>query len=318
MTYDLNKIAAIVDQAVAEGADQSTVKAGGGDYTPPAAGATRLRFIGYIEIGVQKSVYKGVEKKAKKAHFIFELSGPKHQPRVNEDGSKTPLRISFTESISQSEKANFPKLFKRLQDGDNLVKHVAQALGRAYRGTVVHDKWTPADSKEEKVTAKLRDETGYTITSTKYEDPETGEPRQVQVDPVISPIRCFLWDYADKEMWDSIFIDGKYDDVVDEKTGDVKRVGRSKNKLQELVMSAENWKGSPMQQILAANGEEPDLPKSERPARAEVPEGDDADDALNAASATPVGRTPNGTAPGKSAAADAASLGGNVDDDVPY
>jgi hypothetical protein len=48
----------------------------------------------------------------------------------------------------------------------------------------------------------------------------------------------FLWDYPSKEAWDSLFIEGTWDD------------GKSKNMLQELCMSATNFDGSPLQQML--------------------------------------------------------------------
>jgi hypothetical protein len=50
-------------------------------------------------------------------------------------------------------------------------------------------------------------------------------------------------------MWDSLYIDGKYDDRKDEKTG-VVTPGKSKNVFQEKIRGAVNFKGSPIAELL--------------------------------------------------------------------
>ena len=221
-------------------------KGGGGEYVPPAAGFVRLRFVGYVETGLHTKTYKGKEKIENQCQLIFELSGPKHQPKEMDDGTKIPQRITVTLPISLNEKANFYKLFKRMNyDGE--ATHIAQLLGKDFVGTVVHDTWE-RDGKTN-VTAKLRDDSGFTIRAPFVDDPETGEKRRIAVDSPLSQIRCFLWDYPSKEMWASIFIDGEYPERKDD-SGKVIAPARSKNVLQGQIMKANNWKGSPMHQLL--------------------------------------------------------------------
>ena len=47
--------------AIAEAAQQTDMNEAqsGGDYTPPAAGLVRLRFVGYIELGKHDKEYQG-------------------------------------------------------------------------------------------------------------------------------------------------------------------------------------------------------------------------------------------------------------------
>lgn len=246
-------------KAASEGADMTKAKQGGGDYTPPAEGFTKLRFIGYIEVGKHESNYKGVPKTQDKVQLVFELSGPKHAPKVDDNGNKIPTRITIEENLSLNEKANFFKLFQRMNYAGTAT-HMVQLLGEAFLGTVFHDKWKGADGKE-RVTAVLRGPDGaYSIRPPRIDDPETGEPRPVAVDPVISPLRYFLWNYADKASWDSLFIDGEYPERKDE-AGKVLAPAKSKNVLQNKIRSAKNYPGSPAAEL--TGGAPIDLPAPE-------------------------------------------------------
>src|SRR6478752_62891 len=126
---DLSKIQAAAALAVEKGEDQSVAKkGGGGDYVPPAAGSTRLRFISYIEIGKHERTVQGKKKTEDQVILVFELSGPKHPPRVTDDGTKIPHRIAITLNKSMNEKATFFKLFNRM-NWEGKAKHMAQLLG---------------------------------------------------------------------------------------------------------------------------------------------------------------------------------------------
>lgn len=255
-------VAAAVAQAAAQGPDMTKAqKGGGGEYTPPAAGPTRLRLVGYFELGLQADEYQGKPKNRDKVQLVFELSGPKHPAKVNDDGSTTPIRMTITESYSLNDKSNFWKLFQKM-NYDGSATHIAQLLGKAFRGTVYHK------VKGDKTYANLRNDDGYSITAPYYQDPETGEERVLAVAEPITPLKVFLWNFATKEMWDSIFIDGEYPAKTDEKTGEVILPAKSKNVIQNAIRSALNWSTSPMAAILAAGGE-PDLPGAEAPARSE-------------------------------------------------
>src|SRR5690606_5501012 len=148
MTFDLKKALARVAKT---GPNMQEAQKGGGDYTPPPAGACLLRFIGYVEVGKQKSTYKGQTKIKDKVQLIFELHGKNYPPRVTDDGEKIPHRIKITETLSLSEKANFFKLFNAMRNGREDITHMAQMLGEPFRGRVFHN-----EGKEGRVFANLR------------------------------------------------------------------------------------------------------------------------------------------------------------------
>jgi hypothetical protein len=305
MAIDYKALAA---KAVASGVDMTKASKGGSDdYVPPAAGPTRVRFISYIEVGKHKESYLGKPKIENQAYLTFELSGPKHPPTVTESGERIPHRISFKVSVSLNEKANFYKLFQKLNHAGK-ARHIAELLGEAYKATVVHRKY--AKKGEDKaapatwtgIAAELSIKgSGFTFEPARYElvDPETGPTGEfalLKVDPPISPIKCFLWDYADKEQWDSVFIDGEYPARTDEKTGVITAPAKSKNQFQNLIKLAENFKGSVIHGVLAAGGAVIDIPDAEsgrdgaeeadetaavNDAAPAVPTGAAADDALN-------------------------------------
>ena len=231
MAFDLKKA---VGQIAKQAPNMQQAQKGGGDYTPPAEGACLLRFIGYIEGGKHKSTYKGETKIKQKVKLIFEVHGKNYPVKELDDGTKLPTRITVTETLSLSEKAHFFKIFNSMRNGREEITHMAQMLGEGFRGKIFHNK-----GKEDKVFANLRNDNGYSITPPYSEDPETGEARKLKVPEAISQLRLFVWDLASKEMWDSLYIDGEYEE------------GKTKNVLQEWVLSAVDFKGSPLEQLLA-------------------------------------------------------------------
>lgn len=220
-----------INQAVQQGPDMSkaqTSSGGGSGYTPPPEGPVLLRFVGYIEIGQVLDEYQGERRIKDKVKLIFECHG-KNYP--NND------RITITENLSLHEKSNFQKIFQAMRAGDDSIRHMSQLLGGAFRGRVYHHSFTGRDGNK-RVFARLRDKNGYSIGPSVAEDPETGEVRAIQVPEPKTPLKIFLWNFATKEMWDNLFIEGEYSD------------GRSKNLLQNEILEAYNFKGSPIDNIL--------------------------------------------------------------------
>lgn len=256
--------ASVIEQAATEGPNMNEAQ-GGGDFERelPAAGLARLRLISYIEIGVHKDGKPGQEKNKELVKLQFELSGPKHQPKKLDDGRLIPHVVTITLPLSLNEKANFYKLFKRMNHTGE-YRHMAQMLGHDFLGTVVH-RDNGKEGADKRTYANLRDDGGYTIRPPFVEDPETGESKRVTADPQITATKCFLWNYATKEMWDALFIDGKYDDVV--KDGKVVREGGSKNYWQNQIKGAINFADSPIGNLLFAG--EADLPGAEKPERSD-------------------------------------------------
>lgn len=263
---DLTKIKQLAAEAAETGPDLNKQQSGG-DFKPPAAGATRLRFVDYIEVGVHTTSSKQWGDKTKgRAHFGFELSGPKHPPRKLDDGRLVPERITFKLPIGQNKKNDYSKLFKLMAADHPGVKNFAQLLGEGFRGEVVHRAYKKRDGSDG-VAAELKNEAGFTIKGLTYEDPESGEVRKVKVDEPISDIRLFLWDLADLDQWDSIFVDGTFDD------------GNTKNKFQEEIKLAENLAGSAIEQALTEAGREAELiPTPKKAGGQEADESDDGDD----------------------------------------
>lgn len=308
MTFDPTKITAAIEKAATTTDMTQAQKGGGGEYTPPPAGPCRLRLVGYIELGKQLERFQGKLREREKVKLIFELSGKNHQPKEIE-GKKYPYLIEVTETLSLSERANFFKLFQRLNH-DQQFKHMAQLLGKSMLGEVVHREYEVNGQK--RIAAELkRKGDGYTLKPPYVLNPATDETIRVEAAPQISPTRCFLWDHADLDQWASIFIEGEYEERKDDK-GNVTAPAKSKNKYQLLIRSATNYAGSPIDTLLKANGVKLDLPSpgamdddapsddgDEAPAKSAAPQGD----ALSGGAAT--------AKPARGPAAD-------FDDDIPY
>jgi len=255
MTIDYKALAA---KAAAEGANQTVAKSGGGDYEPPAAGPALVRFVGYAELGKQKGTFQGKPTIKDKVLLIFELVGKRHPP-AERDGVKIPQFIGIEESLSLNEKANFFKLFQRMNYRQDAA-HMAGLLGEGFKAEVVHDTWKDKQGKD-RVTATLKGAGGYTIAPPRKEDEdsETGWV-DVAVPQAVSEIKCFLWKHADLGQWASIYIEGEYPERKDDK-GVVIAKAKSKNVLQDRIKQAVNFQGSPIHELLLTNGQGVDIPE---------------------------------------------------------
>lgn len=300
-----NLIASLAAGAAAV-SDQTKTVAGGGDYTPPAEGACKLRLVGYIELGKHEKTFKGVKKVQDMVRLEFEVSGPKHPP-IEVDGVKKPIIIAIEENLSLNEKARFAKLFQRLNYAGKAT-HAAQlvAATEAYKGRIIHRKYAksgePKDdvSKWTGVAVELFDKvTGnFTIEPPRVmvrddDGLETGEFTVMSVDPAITSPRLFIWNADPQyqvEQWASIYIDGQYEERKDA-SGKVTAPAKSKNVLQNKIKLAKNFQGSNLQLALIAKGVTIDIPD------AEVPDGsDDSGDDGSAISGTPANTAPTGAA----------------------
>lgn len=223
------------------GPNMNEATAGGGYTVTPEGKNARLRLVGYYEVGkhtVQKGPYAG--KKVDEVKLVWELSGNKWEPQEF-DGKKVPYRITDTMTYSLSEKANFFKLFKRMNEchgGEATI--MAELLGKEFLGDVVHNK---SKTDDKKVFANL-----VNIRKAEREN-DDGDIVPVKVAEPLTELKMFIWDIADKEMWDSIFIDGMYEEKKD-KDGNVTHKAKSKNVLQEYIMSALNWDECPVAELV--------------------------------------------------------------------
>jgi hypothetical protein len=254
------------EAADATGVDQTQAREGF-ERTVYPEGPVKLRYIGYVELGVHEKTYQNSPPKdVPLVRFAFEVSGPKHKPVVI-DGKSYPLIAYIEETLSQDTKANFMKVFNLLNH-DKSAKHAVYKLGEAYIGNLVHRKWKrakdPADSdKWTGLDYKLRGEAGYNIRAPFRDDPDSGEKIAVQVDPPITALHGFLWDKPTMAQWESLFIPGEWPERKDEKSGKVIAAARSKNVVQERIMRAKNFKGSPIYALLMQAGVNLELPPPE-------------------------------------------------------
>jgi hypothetical protein len=208
-----------------------------GDYQPPAAGLAYARLVGYFEIGLhEEKNSEGETLLRDRVDLVFELSGPNHPARKFDDDTLIPHRVTVQERLSLEVWANFFKLFTAMNAAHGgTARHMVQLLHMPFVVEVFHRR-----GKNRKVYAGLKGPNGYNVLGTSYKDEETGEVKTVEVPPAITELKAFIWELANKAMWDSIHIPGFYEERKSDK-GEVTSPARSKNVLQERIMSAKNW-----------------------------------------------------------------------------
>ena len=238
----MNALIQQVQQLVDAGVviDMNEVTTGGSFKIWPEGNAI-ARLIWYIETGnhAQKDHKSGVMKaptpQMKMAFAMF-------SPNYTQDDGSPGIIISYDTTISQSEKANATKIFKKM-NWKGTAKHFSQFLTEPF---IINIK-------------QRKDATGKVVGS--YVDlKEISAPveplsKQPYSCPEVSTdlLKLFMWDTPTKEMWDSLHIDGTRDD------------GSSKNWLQEQIMKATNFPGSPIEQLIFGSNA-PALPSMTAPA----------------------------------------------------
>lgn len=218
-------------------------------FTPAPAGISLGRLVDYIEVGKQpRKAFKGESKDpAPQVYLTFELLSPKNIREVEIGGGKKKVadRITIAITLSLHEKAKFKKLFNKMRYGRDSITHMSQMLGDAFKITVVHNEVGEGENK--KVYANITDSDGSFLIEAPYLRNEIeGTSQKANVEPAISDLRLFIWNVPTKATWDSIFIDGE-STVKDDKGQEVKV---SKNKFQNLIQSAVNFPGSPVESFL--------------------------------------------------------------------
>lgn len=228
----------------------------------PPAGKTVGRLIEYIEMGMrEQKPYQGKAKPdAEEVRLTFELLGKGHVNEVEIEGEKVKLSNLISVKLTKKfgERAGFKKLFNKLQYGRSDKKHIAQMLGEPFIFEVVHN--VAGEKGKEKTYANIRDKDGNFLISAPFaSDPLTGETTDIskKIPASLRSPKLFLWDHPTKETWDSLFIDGTREVKVGDKVEQ-----RSKNWLQETIMSAKNFNGSALHTMLSGVSSD-DLPLSE-------------------------------------------------------
>lgn len=181
-------------------------------------------FTEYVEIG-KRLPTKGGKPTGKPAAANVRIGIVVYGP----NGEVKRIR-PYPMTISNFERAGFKKFFDKL-NYDGSIKHAAQRLGQAFVFPV--DEHTSAAGKKSNIVdlAAIRPIPKF--------DPNTGEPIKM---PALdaSEIKLFLWNNPTKETWDSLHIDGTFDD------------GKSKNWIQEDMYKAVDFPGSALDILLNA------------------------------------------------------------------
>ena len=240
--------------ALAADTDDQTETNVAGDYEKEVIpeGSNFARFIEYIETGKHpQKPYQGKEKPpAEIVRLTFELVHPKKSVIEYEvDGvkKKRGQLITIRVKKSLSDKASFKKIFNAMTYGRDSIKHFAQMLGEPFLVNVFHNKGKDQAGKEV-VYANLNNAEGvYSIGAPRHHDPLTEVTTDLapHILQPFAPIRIFLWNTPTPATWASLFIDG----TRTVKDGD-KETEVSKNWLQESIMSALNYQGSPLDTLL--------------------------------------------------------------------
>ena len=229
MSAKLAALQALAAQDVAEsGIDlNEAVKGGGGGRLLPE-GYAFGRLVEYIEFGNQPQEFQGQAKDpALEFTLGFALTGQGYQ---NDDGTPYVVR-TYNTALSRNEKARAFKLFKAL-NWKGTAKSFAQLLGETF---LVKIKQVPKSKTDPKIVSRI-DLDGFLPPL----DPVTRQPYPIPEAPD-DMYRLFLWSRPTKEAWDSLYIKGEYE-------------GKSKNRIQEQILAALDFQGSPLQQLLMASG----------------------------------------------------------------
>lgn len=233
------------------------------ESAPPPVGLTVGRFVEYIDLGMQpRNPYLGKPKPpADTVLLVFELLAPRniHEPVEGQEGStRWADRIILKITKSTNEKAGFYKLFLAMTYGRADIKHMAQMLGEAFIMDISHNEGKGKDGKPGRIYPSIKNAAKeWTVRSPYLLDPITQVRTDVPVPPAITPLRAFVWKLASKETWDSLFIDGSRE--VKDASGET--VVKSKNWIQETILGATNFPGSPVEQVV--KGLVADLPLTE-------------------------------------------------------
>lgn len=226
-TQTLEQILALAAMAAEVSDDMNVAESGGGGKLFPE-GYCMARLVEYIDFGSHVQEFKGVAKAAApEFQLAFALYGEGY---ANDDGTPYIFR-PYRMSLSRNEKAGAFLSFKAM-NWKKVHKHFAQMVGEAF--LVKFETKAPSDP-----TKKPRSILNLKATL----PPLDAVSKQPYPIPPARPedLKLFLWSHPDLSTWHSFYQEGKYDD------------GNSKNVVQETMLSATDFQGSPLQLLLATN-----------------------------------------------------------------
>lgn len=238
MTHQMTmqEMLALANEAAAEGPNMNEAVKGGTSRLLPA-GYAFARLVEVVELGNHAQEFQGQKKDpAPEIQLGFALYNTADRVYQNEDGTPYIIR-PYSFALSQNDKARAFLLFKAL-NWKGTATSFGQMLGQAFLAKIVHE----AKSKTDATIVSRLDLKGFLPPL----DAASGMPYPVP-EATIDLMRLFLWARPTKGAWDALFVAGQYE----AKDG---KPAQSKNFTQEKIMSALNFAGSPLQQLLMASG----------------------------------------------------------------
>lgn len=232
MTMNVQELLALANEVAAESHDMNVAVKGGGGARLLPEGYAYCRLVEYIEFGKQPQEFGGKQKDpALEFQLGFALYNTADRVYQNDDGSPYIIR-PYSMAMSANEKARSYLLFKLL-NWKNQYRHFGQMLTQGFLAKIVHE---PKSKTDPKIVSRL-DLKGFLPPV----DTVSGQPHPI---PEARPedLKAFFWERPSKAMFDSFFVEGKWDD------------GRSKNIIQETMLGAVDFAGSPLQHLLMDSG----------------------------------------------------------------
>lgn len=246
MSSNLQQLLAVANEAQeANGIDMNeAVKGGQGSRLLPV-GIAFAQLVEYIELGMHPQEYQGKAKdSALEFSLGFALTGQCQTPSAdgtfekytNEDGTPYIIR-PYSMALGRNEKSTAYKLFKAM-NYKGTAKSFGQLLGQKWMVNIVH---VPKSKTDPTLVSRI-DLASFRPAI----DPMSGQMYPIP-DAPDSMYRLFSWTKPTLAAWDSLFIEGMYE----AKDG---KPAASKNRVQEKILSALDFDGSPLQGLLLANG----------------------------------------------------------------
>lgn len=244
--------------------DMTAVKTGGGGRGLLPSGTALVRLCSYIEFGSTIQEFNGQKKPAAPIFQLgFRIVGGaglnekgEGEKYVLEEG-QYPLITTYDTTMSLHEKAKAIKYFNALNRVGNKATHFVQKLQeQCLYALPIGTKVATGGRNVGKVVQDI----DFSNLQAAL-DQETGLPRTGLPELKDEHIQVFLWNQPSQAMWDTLFIEGEWEEKVDEKTGKVLYPARSKNFLQEKCLQAIDFEGSALQLLLQESGADYTIPE---------------------------------------------------------
>ena len=241
----LDQMMALANQAAETGEDMTEGKEGGAGSLP--VGQAMARLIRVVELGShsQKDFntkkHKGYEKEVQLTFALWGTGRDKETGETvtfhNPDTGAPRIWTPFDLVLSRNTGSNAFRMFKQM-NWRNDKKNFAQMLNSTFiLPFTLQDK-----SKTDKTQVVKLNIDGISPPL----NPMDQTPLNVPLVPT-EDLRLFLFDFPNKQQWDLLYVEGEWPAKGD-------KPAQSKNKTQQKIMAANNFKGSPLEIMLAGGG----------------------------------------------------------------